>query len=272
MKSGEPEFHCTATLTANEGRERLATRSFSAVDTAADWAMATAGRLKTALGGAYGQVEQSLGIVIEGRLSSEQQGRATVVFQGTLAEAEAGLAGQIEHFRSILLPRIRANATERQRAKRSKATRTVGLFAGVAAFAAVAYGVYLYVPPFLDPDRAAEAILSRPPADVVGRWALGRNAANCETNYVEFAAGRYEAMVGGNRQRFAAAYSQPSDDSMRVEYAEGGIRLAQVFKRSAETGRLTIVSVQSSMAEIENAAKRAVGTQLTKCPEPPAAR
>jgi len=128
------------------------------------------------------------------------------------------------------------------------------------------------VPPILDPERAAEEILARPPPDLVGRWALGANVANCETNYVEFAAGRYEAMVGGNRQRFAAAYSRPSEDSMRVEYAEGGIRLAQVFRRQPDTGRLTIASVESSLAEIENAARRAIGTQLTKCPEKPPAR
>lgn len=269
MKSGEPDFLCTATLTANEGRERLATRSFTTADTAADWSLATAGRLKAALGAAYGQIEQNLGIVIEGRLAGEPMARATLVFEGTLAEANAGLARQLEHFHAETLPRLRANAVERRRAKRTVVARFAGLFLAVVAFGGIVYTVYRYVPPILDPERAAEEILARPPPDLVGRWALGLNPANCQSNYVEFAAGRYEAMVGGNRQRFAAAYSQPSDDSMRVEYAEGGIRLAQVFRRQPETGRLTIVAVESSMPEIEAAARRAVGTVLTKCADRP---
>jgi hypothetical protein len=271
MKAREQEFLCTATLTANDGRERLAARSFGTPDTAVDWALATASRLRKALGAAYGQVEQGLGIVIEGRLAGEPMSRATILFEGTLGEAATGLARQLEHFHAETLPRLRANALERKRARRTVVVRFAGLFLAIVAFAGVVYTVYRFVPPILDPERAAEEILARPPPDLVGRWALGGNLANCETNYVEFAAGRYEAMVGGNRQRFAAAYSQPSDDSMRVEYAEGGIRLAQVFRRSPDTGRLTIVAVESSLAEIETAARRAVGTQLAKCPERPAA-
>ncbi|MBL8834138.1 MAG: hypothetical protein JNL71_17230, partial [Rhodospirillales bacterium] len=85
MDSKDFQFACTATLTANEGRERLASRSFSAVDTAADWAMTTAGRLKTALGTSmYGQVEVALGIAIEGRLAEDPEARSTLVFSGTL--------------------------------------------------------------------------------------------------------------------------------------------------------------------------------------------
>ena len=269
MKAREPEFLCTATLTASEGGERLSTRSFTGADVAAEWALATAGRLKAALGPAFGQVEQNLGIVIEGRLAGEPMARATVVFDGTLAEAGVGLKRQLEHFHAETLPRLRANVRERARARRTVVARFAGLLLAIVAFGGIVYTVYRFVPPILDPERAAEEILARPPPDLVGRWALGTSPANCESNYVEFAAGRYEAMVGGNRQRFAAAYSRPTDDTMRVEYAEGGIRLAQIFRRAAETGRLTIVGVESSMAEIEAAARRAVGTQLTRCPERP---
>jgi hypothetical protein len=93
MQSRDFQFACTATLTANEGRERLASRSFSAVDTAADWALATAGRLKEALGkGPYGQVELALGIAIEGRLADDPEARTTLVFSGTLAHATDTLA------------------------------------------------------------------------------------------------------------------------------------------------------------------------------------
>ncbi|MBI3505865.1 MAG: hypothetical protein HY059_13570 [Proteobacteria bacterium] len=267
MESRDFLFACTATLTANEGRERLASRSFAAVDVAGDWALTTAARLKQALGGSYGQVEVALGIVIEGRLHDDPDGRMSVVFSGTLAEASEKLASQIRHFESETIPRLRANAAERRKSKRGAILRKSGLVAGVALFAGLVLVVYRYVPPILDPERAAEEILARPPPEVAGRWALGQTTANCETNYVEFAARRYEAVVGGNRQRFAAAYSQSSDSSMRVEYAEGGIKLAQIFRLGPEPGRMSIAGVESSIPEIENAARRAIGTWLTKCPD-----
>ncbi len=269
MESRDFLFACTATLTANEGRERLASRSFAAVDAAGDWALTTAARLKDALGrGAYGQVELALGIVIEGRLADDPDARSSVVFAGTLAEATEKLAGQIRHFESETIPRLHAQAAERRKSKRASVLRKFGGIAGVAAFVGLVFVVYRFVPPILDPERAAEEILSAPPPGVAGRWALGQTNANCETNYVEFAARRYEAVVSGNRQRFAAAYSQSSETSMRVEYAEGGIKLAQVFRLGPEPGRMSIASVESSIPEIENAAKRAVGTWLTKCPDP----
>lgn len=268
MESRDFQFACTATLTANEGRERLASRSFSAADTAADWALTTAERLKTALGtGLYGQVEVALGITIEGRLAEDPEARSTLVFSGTLAEAAGNLAAHVREFEATTIPKLRERAANRRKSKRAGILRKVGLVAGIALFGALVFVVYRFVPPILDPERAAEEILSGPPPEVAGRWALGQTTGNCETNFVEFAAGRYEAVVAGNRQRFAAAYSMSSSTSMRVEYAEGGIRLAQIFRIGPDAGRMSIAGVESSVAEIETAARRAVGTWLTKCPD-----
>ncbi len=268
MESRDFQFVCTATLTASEGRERLASRSFAAVDTAADWALTTAGRLKTALGsGAYGQVEVALGIAIEGRLAEDPDARSTLVFSGTLAEAAENLAARVREFETTTIPKLRERAETRRKSKRAGILRKLGLVAGVALFGALVFVVYRFVPPILDPERAAEEILARPPPEVTGRWALGQTTGNCETNFVEFAAGRYEAVVAGSRQRFAAAYSMSSSTSMRVEYAEGGIRLAQIFRLGPEAGRMSIAGVESSVPEIETAARRAIGTWLTKCPE-----
>jgi hypothetical protein len=270
MESRDFQFACTATLTANDGRERLATRSFGAVDTAADWALTTAGRLKEALGnGPYGQVELALGISIEGRLANDPDARPTLVFSGTLAHATDTLAAHVRSFEADTIPKLQAQAAARRKAKRAGILRKLGLFAGIAVFIGLVFVVYRFVPPILDPERAAEEILSRPPPEVAGRWSLGQTTANCETNFVEFAAGRYEAVVAGNRQRFAAAYSQPAAATMRVEYAEGGIRLAQIFRLGPDQGRMSIAGVESSVPEIEAAARRAIGTWLTKCTEMP---
>jgi hypothetical protein len=262
-------FACTATLTADEGRQKLAERSFAAVDAAADWTLKTAGALKSALGTEkFAQVEAELEIAIEGRLADDPEARTTLVFRGTLAHAADTLAAHVRHFETETIPKLRARSAERRRAGRAKLLRRLGLVAGVAAFVGSVFVVYKFVPPILDPELAAEAILSGPPDGVAGRWALGQTTANCESNYVEFAKARYEAVVAGGRQRFAAAYSMSSNSSMRVEYAEGGIKLAQIFRLGPEPGRMSISGVESSVPEIEAAARRAVGTWLTKCPEP----
>ena len=268
MESRDFQFACTATLTAGEGRERLASRNFGAVDIAADWALATAGRQKDAQGtGPYGQVENTLGIAIEGRLIDDPDARITTVFSGTLAEAIEILPSRVRHFEAETIPKLRSNAEQRRRLKRTGLLRVAWFGVGIAVFVGLVFVVYRFVPPILDPERAAEEILARPPPAVAGRWALGQTTANCDSNYVEFKAGRYEAFVSGSRQQFAAAYSQPGNTTMRVEYAEGGIRLAQIFRLGPEPGRMSISGVESSVPEIEAAARRAIGTWLTKCPE-----
>jgi hypothetical protein len=268
MDSRDFRFACTATLTADEGRQKLAARSFAAVDAAADWTLKTAGALKAALGpDRFAQVDASVGVVIEGRLADDPDARTTLVFQGTLAHAMDTLAAHVRHFETETIPKLQARAAERRRAGRAGILRKLGLVAGVAAFVGSVFAVYKFVPPILDPELAAEAILSGPPEGVAGRWALGQTTANCDSNYVEFAKARYEAVVAGGRQRFAAAYSMSSNTSMRVEYAEGGIKLAQIFRLGPDPGRMSISAVESSVPEIEAAARRAVGTWLTKCPE-----
>jgi len=129
-------------------------------------------------------------------------------------------------------------------------------------------GLVVLLPPILDSETAAEAVFARPPPGIDGRWAIGNPATNCETNYVEFQPRRYEAVVAGNRQSFDAAYSRPTPETMRIDYGQGQIRIAQTFRLPGENGRMTIANVEASEPTIQNAARRAIGTVLQKCPPP----
>ena len=268
MAKATDNFLCRATLTVGNGQERLATRNFVAVDEAADWALLTAQRLKLALGAqAYDKIDDALAIDIGGHIAGDPAAARLVVFSGSLAAATAGLADRVRAFEQSELPKFRLEVAARIAAAKRRKILIAAAGAGTLAAAVIAVALF---PPILDPERAAEAILSGPPANLAGRWAIGNPATNCQTNYVEFDRRRYEAVVGTNRQSFAAAYSQPTPDTMRVEYAQGGIRLVQTFRLSPENGRLVIASVESSEPEIQAAARRAVGTALTKCPPAPA--
>jgi hypothetical protein len=257
-------FLCRATLTVGNGQERLATRNFVAVDEAADWALLTAQRLKLALGAqAYDKIDDALAIDIGGHIPGDPISARRIVFTGSLAAATAGLADRVRVFERDELPQFRREVASRIAVYRR---RKYWIAAGGAGALAAAVIAVLLFPPILDPERAAEAILSGPPPALAGRWALGNPATNCQTNFVEFSARRYEAVVGASRQNFAAAYSQPTPDTMRVEYAQGGIRLIQTFRLPGENGRMVIANVESSDPEIAAAARRAIGTVLTKCP------
>lgn len=264
MVKANDNFLCRATLTVGAGKERLATRNFVAVDEAADWALLTAQRLKLALGAqAYEKIDDALVIDIGGHVAGDPISARRVVFAGSLAAATAELTERVRAFERDELPQFRKEVAARIAASRR---RKYWIAAGGAGTLAAAVVAVLLFPPILDPERAAEAILSAPPPALAGRWALGNPAANCQTNYVEFSARRYEAVVGASRQNFAAAYSQPTPDTMRVEYAQGGIRLIQTFRLPGENGRMVIANVESSDPEIAVAASRAIGTALTKCP------
>jgi len=202
-------------------------------------------------------------IEIRGHVADDPRSEQLLVFAGSLSVASATLAESIAAFERQTLRQFRIELAKR--AARRARQRYWMAAAGAGVLAAAVIGVWL-MPPILDPERVAEEILSGPPAKIAGRWAIGDPATNCETNYIEFSRRRYEAVVATRRQNFVAAYAQPSPDTMRVEYAQGGIRLAQFFRLSPQTGLLTIVNVESSEPEIRAAARGAIGTSLAKCP------
>jgi hypothetical protein len=264
MDKKDHRFACRATLSAKGGQERLATRAFAAIDEAADWALVTAQKLKAALGAeSFGKIDDAIEIEISGQVPGDPEAKKTVIFAGTIAAATAQLSERVRAFESTELPQLQAESAKRAAARRKRKILAIG---GGAALLAIAAGTVAVMPPILDPEVAADKILSAPPPGIAGRWALGNGVANCETNFVEFDRRRYDAVVGASKQSFAAGYSQPTPDTMRVEYAQGGIKLIQTFRLTGEPGRMIIASIESSEAEIQNAARRAVGTLLSKCP------
>jgi hypothetical protein len=257
-------FSCRATLAIGKSQENLATRHFPSASEAADWALLTAQQLKLSLGAsAYDKIDDELVIEIRGHVADDPKSEQLLVFAGSLSVASAKLAESVVAFERHTLPQFRLDVGKR--AARIARRRYWTAAAGAGILVAAVVGVWL-MPPILDPERVAEEMLSGPPPKIAGRWAIGDPATNCETNYIEFSRRRYEAVVGTRRQNFVAAYAQPSPDTMRVEYAQGGIRLAQMFRLSPQTGLLTIVSVESSEPEIRAAARAAIGTTLAKCP------
>lgn len=264
MGNSKDRFFCRATLAIGKSQEILATRNFPSANEAADWALLTAQHLKLSLGAAtYDKIDDELAIEIRGHVADDPNAAQQVVFAGSLSIASAKLADCVATFERETLPKLHVEAANRIA---SRARRRYWIAAAGAGTLAVAVIGVLLVPPILDPERVAEALLSGPPAQMSGRWAIGDPKTNCQTNYIEFDRRHYGAMVGTNRQSFTAAYAQPTQDTMRVEYAQGGIRLVQIFRLSAQTGLMTIVNVESSEPEIQAAARNAIGTTLAKCP------
>lgn len=270
MTASDLKFVCRATLSVGNGRERLATRNFAAADAAADWALVTAQRLRMALGTAnFGKIGTAIEIHIVGHVPGDPAAERVTVFAGALGAADDSLSLRAQAFERDELPLLYRAVAARLAAKR----RRKYLVAGASfAVAALAVGLVILLPPILDSELQAEAILSGPPPDIDGRWAIGNPATNCEINYVEFERRRYTAVIGAARQSFDAAYSQPTPATMRIEYGQGGVRLAQTFALPGENGRMTIANIEASDPTIENTARRAIGTVLRKCPPPPPAR
>ena len=264
MKTRNDKFLCRATLAVSTSDETLARKHFVSASDAADWALLTAQHMKLSLGpSAYDKIDDELTIEIGGHFADDPTLERLTVFVGSLATASAQLAKSVAEFEQDKLPKLRIEVAKRAASRAKRRYWVAAMGAGTLAVAVI--GVLL-VPPILDPERVAEAILSGPPPAFAGRWAIGDPAANCQTNFIDLSRRRYEAVVGSSRQSFVAAYSQTSSDVLRVEYAQGGIKLAQLFRLSPQTGLLTIVNVESSEPEIATAARRVIGTVLTKCP------
>jgi hypothetical protein len=270
VTASDLKFVCRATLSLGNGQERLATRNFAAADAAVDWALVTAQRLRMALGTAsFGKVGGAIDIHIVGHVPGDPAAEKVTVFAGALGTADDSLALRAKAFERDELPLLFRAVAARIAAKRR---RKYAVVAAIAAAATLAVVFVALLPPILDAEQRAEAILSGPPADIQGRWAIGNPAANCDTNYVEFERRRYTAVIGANRQSFDAAYSQPTPATMRIEYGQGGVRLVQTFGLPGENGRMTIANIEASDPIIESAARRAIGTVLRKCPPPASGR
>lgn len=270
MNASDLKFVARATLSVGNGQERLATRNFAAADAAADWALVTAQRLRMALGNAnFGKVGAAIDIQIVGHVPGDPAAEKVTVFSGALGTADDSLALRVQAFERDELPLLFRAVAARIAAKRRRKYIVGGASVAVAA---IAVALVVLLPPILDSELQAEAIFSGPPPDIEGRWAIGNPATNCETNYVEFQRRRYTAVIGANRQSFDAAYSQPTPATMRIEYGQGGVRLAQTFGLPGENGRMTIANIEASDPTIENTARRAIGTVLRKCPPPAAPR
>ena len=267
MDESDLKFVCRASLSVGNGQERLATRNFAAADAAADWALVTAQRVRLALGTAsFGKVGAAIEIQIVGHVPGDPAGEKVTVFAGALGAADDSLSLRAQAFERDELPLLFRAVAARHSAKRR---RKFVVAAASVAIAALAVALVVLLPPILDSELQAEAIFSGPPADIEGRWAIGNPTTNCDTNYVVFERRRYTAVIGANRQSFDAAYSQPTQATMRIEYGQGGIKLAQTFGLPGENGRMTIANIEASDPTIENTARRAIGTVLRKCPPSP---
>jgi hypothetical protein len=264
VAASDLKFFCRATLSTGNGQERLATRNFVEAEAAADWALVTAQRLRLALGSDnFDKIGDAIDIQIVGHVQGDPTTQKVTVFAGPLATAAATLSLRAQAFERDELPILYRAVAARIAARKR---RKILIVAASLAAGAVAIGLLVLLPPILDAEQRAETFFGAPPAGIAGRWALGNPETNCETNYVEFQPRRYEAVLGPNRQSFDAAYSQPTPETMRIEYGQGGIRLVQTFRLPGENGRMTIANIEANDPAIENTARRAIGTILRKCP------
>jgi hypothetical protein len=136
-------------------------------------------------------------------------------------------------------------------------------FLGALGIAGGYYGIKM-LPPLFDTDALGHRLLTAPPPKFVGQW-RSSGAESCDAGRVDFQRGQFEMVAAGRPRSFPATFETPNDWTLRVEYTDGGVRIAQTFRLTEELASLQLVSVTASDPEIQAAARKLVGTRFVRC-------
>ncbi len=258
--------HLTCIVELRAGGEELALRRFHTPEEACTWLLSTAAKLRGAVEGELmDKIADKFTVELVATVTEDQHTGKVTVFSGKLREAEDRMRDAVKAFETKGLAEFHQTAVKAGQERRGKRLIRQVVLAVLGAFAVTGgYYAIKLLPPLFDTDALGHRLLTAPPDKFAGAWRpLG--AENCELGRIDFQRAKFEMLAAGRLRSYPATFENPNDWTARVEYTDGGVRIAQTYRLTEELGALQLVAVTASDPEIQSAARKLVGTRFVRC-------
>jgi len=265
MPDSKQQINCLVELKV--GGEELALRRFRTADEAATWLMSTGAKLRGAVDAELmDKIAEKFSVDVVATVVEDKHSGKVPIFSGRLRDAEDRLIGAVREFETKGLEAFHAQAVEagRAREKRRLLVRIGAVVAGAAAVTAGYFGIKA-LPPMFDVDALGGRLISAPPASFAGAWRPSGSSDACEASRVEFVRGQFGMAVSGFLRSYNASFESPNAWTLRVEYTDAGVRIAQTYRLTEELASLQLVSASASDPDVQSALRRLVGTRFVRC-------
>lgn len=265
MPDSKQQITCLVELKV--GGEELALRRFRTADEAVTWLMSTSAKLRGAVDAELMEkIAEKFSVDVVATVVEDKHSGKVPIFSGRLREAEDRLIGAVRDFESKgrEVFHLQAVAAGRAREKRRLIVRIASVIAGAAAITAGYFGIKA-LPPMFDVDALGGRLISAPPASFAGAWRPAGASDACDASRVEFLRGQFGMSVSGIPRNYNASFENPNAWTLRVEYTEAGVRIAQTYRLSEELGSLQLVTASASDPDVQTALRRIVGTRFVRC-------
>lgn len=248
------------------GDTELAVKKFGPPDDAASWVLSTADRLRGALDSdLYTRIETQSHVEIMATVAEDGFRQQVPVFSGSLAAAVTGILPRVRDFEARSGEFHQAAVKEQARLKfRRMAFQGAAVFAGAATLA-TAYVFLRSLPPLFDIEAMSNRLLSAPHTHFAGSWNPASVTDPCEENRIEFSRGQVVFVAGGRPRVFNASFVSPNDWSMRFEYMDSGVQIAQMLRLAPDQASFQVLSVTASDPEVQTTVRRMAGIRFYRC-------
>lgn len=249
------------------GGEELAMRRFASPEEAASWILSTGSKLRSAVDSELmGKIAEKFMIDLSANAIEDGHSALLPIFVGSLKETEGKLLENVRNFESQTLVEFHAAAVKNAQARRRRrlVVRIAGAAAAALAIALVWVGL-TKLPAAFDVEALGLRLLSGPPPSFAGAWRPVNATDGCDSSRIEFKRAQFDFAAAGRIRTYNAHYENPNTWTLNVEYSDGGVRVAQTFRLTEESGSLQLVSVSASDPEVQAAARRLVGVRFVRC-------
>ncbi|MBI3505525.1 MAG: hypothetical protein HY059_11845 [Proteobacteria bacterium] len=249
------------------GGEELANRRFASPDEAASWILSTGAKLRSAIDGELmGKIAEKFMIDLAANAIEDGHSATLPIFVGSLKETEGKLLENVRNFESQTLVEFHAAAVKhgQARSKRRLVVRIAGTTAAALAIALAWVGLKK-LPAAFDVEALGLQLLSGPPSNFAGAWRPANATDGCDSSRIEFKRAQFDFAAAGRIRTYNAYYDNPNTWTLNVEYSDGGVRVAQTYRLTEESGSLQLIAVTASDPDVQAAAKRLVGVRFVRC-------
>lgn len=258
--------HLTCLVELRVGGEELALRRFHSPEDASTWLLSTAAKLRGAVDGELmDKIAERFAVDVVATVTEDEHTGKVKIFSGKLRDAEDHLREAVKTFETKGLAEFHETAVKagHERRGRKVLKHIVIAVLGALGIAGGYYGIKM-LPPLFDTDALGRRLLTAPPSKFAGAW-RPTGAESCDAGRIDFQRAQFEMVAAGRPRGYPATFESPNDWTLRVEYTDGGVRIAQTYRLTEELGALQLVAVTASDPEIQTAARKLVGTRFVRC-------
>ncbi|MBI1244171.1 MAG: hypothetical protein GC202_04120 [Alphaproteobacteria bacterium] len=258
--------HMTCIVELRAGSEELALRRFHTPEEACTWLLSTAAKLRGAVDGELmDKIADKFAVELYATVTEDEHTGRVPVFSGKLRSAEDGLRDAVKAFETKGLADFHQVAVKAGHERRGRKLIKHVVISVLGAFG-IAGGYYAIkmLPPIFDSDVQGLRLLTAPHAKFAGQWRPA-GAENCEVSRIDFQRAKFEMLAAGRLRSYAATFESPNDWTLRVEYTDGNVRIAQTYRLTEELGAVQLVAVTANDPEVQAAARKLVGTRFVRC-------